>query len=151
MLAEWMNAYIKEWVNIANQISYFCYPKIKEIVLQWLTLSSTLLYIRLTSISNSCPDAIQLPLKKSQSGDFNLFALQIISFSSVKLSNWEGALQSPLMWGWEWGDEKREKSVRNTPWTNKRGGGPNTLKKKNQPRIYNYFCLLKSKSKTNLT
>lgn len=129
MLGEWVNAYISEWVNIANQISYFCYPKIKEKVLQRLTLSSTLLYIRLTSISNSCPDAIPLPLKKIQSGDFNLFALQIISFFKFKSSNWKGALQSPLMWGCEWGDKKREKSVGNTPWRNKTGGGSNTFKK----------------------
>lgn len=47
----------------------------------------------------------------------------------LKPSNWEGVLQSPLMWGWEWGDEKRGKSVGKTPWTNKVGGGSNTLKK----------------------
>lgn len=129
MLGEWMNAYIKEWVNIANQISYFCYPKIKEKVLQWLTLSSTLLYIRLTSISNSCPDAIPLPLKKSQSGDFNLFALQIISFSSLSLQI--GKELFNLLWfeGENGEMRKEKKSVGNTPWTNKTGGGSNTFKK----------------------
>lgn len=149
MLGEWVNVYINEWVNIANQISYFCYPKIKEKVLQRLTLSSTLLYIRLTSISNSCPDAIPLPLKKIQSGNFNLFALQIISFSSLSLQIEKELFN--LLWCEDAnGETRKEKKV----WEillEETKREEDLIPLKNQPSINNCFCLLKRKSKTNLT
>lgn len=39
------------------------------------------------------------------------------------------------MWGWEWGSEKSEKSVGNTPRANKTGGGSNIFKNTSKVHI----------------